>query len=165
MKFRTAGAVRHSSVNGPGVRYVLFFQGCPHHCRACQNPETWAPRAGTESDTDDVIRQILATRYLDGVTLSGGDPLWQPEAARAIAKASREAGLSVWTYTGWVYEDILAGRAGRADIVLPYLDVLVDGPFVLAKKDGTAIWRGSSNQRLIDVQKSLAEGRTILFEP
>lgn len=163
MKVRTAGAVRHSSVNGPGVRYVLFFQGCPHHCRACQNPETWDPRAGRETDTDAVIADILAVRYLDGVTLSGGDPLAQPEAAAIIAQACRAAGLSVWAYTGWTWEDILAGRAGRAAEVLPHLDVLVDGPFLLAKKDGTALWRGSSNQRLIDVPASLAAGRPVLW--
>lgn len=164
MKFRTAGAVRHSAVNGPGIRYVLFFQGCPHHCRACQNPETWDPHAGRVSDTEDIIADILSTRYLDGVTLSGGDPLWQPEAARCIAQAVREKGLNVWAYTGWTWEEILACRAGQAREVLPYLDVLVDGPFILAKKDGTAVWRGSSNQRLIDVQASLAAGRVILLE-
>lgn len=162
MKFRSAGVIRHSAVNGPGVRYVLFFQGCPHHCRACQNPETWDPHAGREADTDAVIADIFATRYLDGVTLSGGDPLYQPEAAAAIAKACQARGLSVWAYTGWTWEAIQAGRAGRAAIVLPYLDVLVDGPFVLGKKDGTALWRGSSNQRLIDAAESLRTGTVCL---
>ena len=163
VKVRIAGKLRHSSVNGPGVRYVLFFQGCPHHCRACQNPETWDRRGGTETDTESLIEDILSTRYLEGLTLSGGDPLLQPEAAAEIAAAAKRSGLSVWAYTGWIYEDILSGRAGRASIVLPHLDVLVDGPFILARKDGTAIWRGSSNQRLIDVRKSLAKGRTVLF--
>lgn len=150
-------------MNGPGIRYVLFFQGCPHHCRACQNPETWDPHAGRVSDTEDIIADILSTRYLDGVTLSGGDPLWQPEAARCIAQAVREKGLNVWAYTGWTWEEILAGRAGQARG--PALPGRARGrPLRPGKKDGTAVWRGSSNQRLIDVQASLAAGRMILLE-
>lgn len=165
MEFRMAGRLRHSSVNGPGIRYVLFFQGCPHGCRDCQNPETWARLGGHASDTEAAVADILATRYLDGVTLSGGDPLFQPEAARLIASACRRAHLNVWVYTGWTYEAILEGRAGTADTVLPCVDVLVDGPFLPEKKDGRALWRGSSNQRLIDVPASLDAGRVILWTP
>lgn len=165
MEFRLAGQLRHSLVNGPGVRYVLFFQGCPHGCRGCQNPETWTRAGGTLADTEAVIADILATRYLDGVTLSGGDPLYQPEAAQAIAKACQAAGLDLWVYTGWTYEDITSGRAGRADAVLPCIHVLVDGPFQLEQKNGSALWRGSANQRLIDVPASLRAGRPVLWAP
>lgn len=165
MEFRLAGQLRHSLVNGPGVRYILFFQGCPHGCRGCQNPETWAREGGVPADTEAVIADILATRYLDGVTFSGGDPLAQPEAALTIARACQAAGLDLWVYTGWTYEAITGGRAGQADAVLPYIHVLVDGPFQLEQKDGSALWRGSANQRLIDVPVSLRAGRPVLWAP
>ena len=157
---RISGTRRHSSVNGPGVRYVLFFQGCPHRCPGCQNPETLDAAGGTETTTEELAADILGTRYLDGVTFSGGDPLMQPEAVIEIARAVKEAGLSVWLYTGWTYEQVTAGRAGRAAIeALRFIDVMVDGPFVAKRKTGRAIWRGSDNQRLIDVPRSLALGR------
>ncbi|MBQ8700106.1 MAG: anaerobic ribonucleoside-triphosphate reductase activating protein [Acidaminococcaceae bacterium] len=159
---RISGSKKHSSVNGPGVRYVLFFQGCPHHCPGCQNPETHDPVGGTERNVADVIQEILQTKYLDGLTFSGGDPLLQPEAVIEIARAAKNAGLNIWLYTGWTFEQIQKGAAGeKAKEALTQLDVLVDGPFVEKLKTGNAIWRGSDNQRLIDVERSLAEGSVI----
>ena len=159
---RISGSKKHSSVNGPGVRYVLFFQGCPHHCPGCQNPETHDPVAGTERNVADLIQEILQTKYLDGLTFSGGDPLMQPEAVIEIAQAAKAAGLNIWLYTGWTFEQIQQGAAGeKAKEALTLLDVLVDGPFVEKLKTGRAIWRGSDNQRLIDVQQSLKENRVI----
>ena len=152
---RISGSKKHSSVNGPGVRYVLFFQGCPHHCPGCQNPETHDPVGGTERNVADVIQEILQTKYLDGLTFSGGDPLLQPDAVIEIARAAKNAGLNIWLYTGWTFEQEKAKEA------LTQLDVLVDGPFVEKLKTGNAIWRGSDNQRLIDVPRSLAEGSVI----
>lgn len=151
-------------VNGPGVRYVLFLQGCPHHCRDCQNPETWAMDGGQLRQTDEVIAEMLSVRYLDGITLSGGDPLAQPRAAEAIARAARAAGLSIWCYTGWTFEEILAGEAPQGALeALAQMDVLVDGPFVSARRSEKVLWRGSDNQRLIDVQASLAQGKVVLL--
>ena len=156
---RISGLKKHSSVNGPGVRYVLFFQGCPHHCPGCQNPETHDPVGGTECEISEVVQEILQTKYLDGLTFSGGDPLLQPEAVIEIAAAAKNAGLNLWLYTGWTFEQIQNGAAGeKAKEALTQLDVLVDGPFVEKLKTGRAIWRGSDNQRLIDVQRTLAEG-------
>jgi anaerobic ribonucleoside-triphosphate reductase activating protein len=157
MRFQMAGRIKHSLVNGPGVRYVLFFQGCTHGCPGCQNPETWDRAGGHEADTGEILREISRIRYLDGITLSGGDPLLQPEAAAEIARGAKALGLSVWCYTGWTWENLPA--ASRQ--ALACIDVLVDGPFILARKDGRAKWRGSSNQRLIDVKKSLQEGRAV----
>ncbi len=166
---RIAGQVRHSAVDGPGVRYALFLQGCPHGCAACQNPDTHDPLAGTERDLDEVIAEILQTKFLDGITLSGGDPFLQPEASLEIAKAAKEAGLDVWAYTGWTYEQ-LAGITEEgirppehAKDVLRYVDVLVDGRYVDAlhvddDRRQECMWRGSFNQRLIDVRKSLETG-------
>lgn len=160
---RIAGRIRHSSVDGPGVRYVIFFQGCPHHCRGCQNPETWDPGGGTETDLKDILYDLEQTKYLDGVTFSGGDPLIHPLEVRCIADKAHSLGLSVWCYTGWTFEELLAGSAGKKALeALASIDVLVDGPFVQALLSKKCLYRGSSNQRLIDVPASLKEGRAIV---
>lgn len=172
---RIAGQVKHSAVDGPGVRYTLFMQGCPHNCKACQNPETHDPDAGIERDLDEVIDEILSTRFLDGITLSGGDPFMQPEASLEIAKAAKGAGLDVWAYTGWTFEQLTGlSEEGirppeQAKDVLAYVDVLVDGRYVDAlhvddDKRQECMWRGSTNQRLIDVQKSLTSGSVVEYE-
>ncbi len=160
---RIAGMKKHSSVNGPGVRCVIFFQGCPHHCKGCQNPETWDPQGGQEVSVEKLIREISEIRYLDGITLSGGDPLLQGKAAGLIAVAAKQRGLNVWAYTGWTFEQLR--EAGHEDAwgALKYIDVLVDGRFEAEKLTEEAIWRGSSNQRLIDVQESLRRGETVLW--
>ena len=157
-----AGTVRHSSVDGPGVRYVVFFQGCPHHCPGCQNPETWDPAGGEETAAEELAEEMRSTRYLDGITLSGGDPLLQPSAVIVMADAAHEKGLSVWCYTGWTFEALLKGAAGESALeALRHIDVLVDGPFVQDLLSKEHIFRGSSNQRLIDVPASLAAGAAV----
>ena len=172
---RIAGQVKHSAVDGPGVRYALFMQGCPHNCKACQNPDTHDPDAGPEKDLDEVIDEILSARFLDGITLSGGDPFLQPEASLEIARAAKNAGLNVWAYTGWTFEQLtgLTDEGIRppehAKDVLAYVDVLVDGRYVDAlhvddDKRQECMWRGSFNQRLIDVQKSLTNKCVVEYE-
>lgn len=162
MHLKIAGYQKHSSVNGPGIRFVLFVQGCPHHCPGCQNPETHDRDGGQEVDTDEILRIIADTRYLDGVTLSGGDPFLQAEAMALVARRVHELGMSVWAYTGWTYEQILDGQAGEEGIsLLKNVDVLVDGRYIESRRSADVIWRGSSNQRLIDVASSLKEGRVI----
>lgn len=163
MLFRLAGEIKHSLVNGPGIRYVVFFQGCPHHCEGCQNPETHAISGGMEADTDAVMERIRKAKFLDGVTLSGGDPLMQPEACGSIARVVHEMGLSVWVYTGWTMDDILHDT--RKKKALRYVDVLVDGEFVSALQGEEPLFRGSSNQRLIDVQKSLSANQVVEVRP
>lgn len=163
MTFRLAGEIKHSLVNGPGIRYVVFFQGCPHHCEGCQNPETHDVSGGIEANTDDVMERIRKAKFLDGVTLSGGDPLMQPEACGLIAKAAHEMGLSVWVYTGWRMEDVL-GNAHKRD-ALRYVDILVDGKFISALQGEGTLFRGSSNQRFIDVQKSLSTNQVVEVRP
>lgn len=153
---RLAGVERHSSVNGPGVRYVVFFQGCPHHCKGCQNPETWSNDQGHLLPISSLMEDIRKTKYLDGITFSGGDPLYQAKALIEICKELKDRGLSLWCYTGWTYEDIRNLKAGEeAKEALSYLDVLVDGPFIREKKSAECLFRGSTNQRLIDLKKSL----------
>lgn len=165
MTAKIAGLVPHSSVNGPGVRYVVFFQGCPHHCKGCQNPDTWSPEGGKDIEIGSIIKEILDTKYIDGVTLSGGDPFYQPEALMEIAKACKEHGINVWCYTGWTYEEIYKGHVGnKAQEALSFVDVLVDGPFIIDLLSDTCIYRGSSNQRLVDVRKSSCEGKVMEVE-
>lgn len=162
MKVSIAGIIHHSSNNGPGVRYVLFLQGCPHHCSGCQNPETWDISTGKMMETEDIVNDILSTEFIDGVTLSGGDPLYQAEAVTEILKVLKARGIDVWSYTGWTFEAIIDGKAGNCAIqALQYIDVLVDGPFVLKLLSDKCIYRGSTNQRLIDVKKSLTEGKAV----
>ena len=152
MKCRIAGFIKHSLVNGPGIRLVLFFQGCPHHCRGCHNPDTWDINGGEESDTSDIIELIRSSRHISGITLSGGDPLLQSDAVIEIAAAAKEMGLSVWCYTGWTIEKIRSGETSVNLKVLEYIDVLVDGPFIEDLKDEKLDYRGSSNQRIIELK-------------
>lgn len=155
-KVRVSGIVKHSLVDGPGIRCTVFFQGCPHNCPGCHNPDTHAPDGGTETDVEDVIQTIRKAKFLDGITLSGGDPFLQPLAVKRIADAAHQMGLNVWAYSGWTFEQLVDGTLGNvtADAVRS-VDVLVDGPFILEKKSDTCLYRGSTNQRLIDVQNSL----------
>ncbi|MBR0164046.1 MAG: anaerobic ribonucleoside-triphosphate reductase activating protein [Lachnospiraceae bacterium] len=173
----TAGIQKHSFVDGEGIRFVIFTQGCIHACPSCHNPETWACEGGTALDTSELIAEMLATRFLDGITLSGGDPLLQAEASFEIARAAREAGLNVWMYTGWTWEALLQGKvphvsAEEAREGLSFIDVLVDGRFIASRayehpadEAGVPYWRGSSNQRLIDVPKSLRAGQIVGYVP
>ena len=161
MRCRVAGIVRHSLVNGPGIRLVVFLQGCTHRCTGCQNPDTWETAGGEETDTAGIEEIIGKTKLLDGITLSGGDPLLQAEAASDIASFAKSLGLSVWCYTGWTFEAVLHGKVKGAMELLKHVDVLVDGPFVESLKSDKCLYRGSTNQRLVDVEKSLAAGRAV----
>ena len=163
---RMHGMLRHSLVNGPGIRCVLFLQGCTHHCPGCQNPETHDIHGGTPCSTQAILNDILTDRNLDGVTLSGGDPLLQPKACTEIAKACKQHGLSVWVYTGYLFEDIYTEKLGKdVSNLLQYIDVLVDGLFDESLKSEDCLWRGSTNQRLIDVPASLSnQGKPILLK-
>lgn len=161
MKCRIAGHLGHSLVNGPGIRFVLFTQGCIHHCAGCQNPETWDPEKGEEKDTEEIKELIRKTRLIDGITLSGGDPFLQAEAVSEIAEYAESLGLTVWCYTGWTFETLLDGNVKGAKELLEHVDVLVDGPFIESLKSETCLFRGSANQRLVDVRKSLEAGKAV----
>lgn len=161
MKIRIAGTVADSIVDGPGLRYALFTQGCPHHCPGCHNPQTHDPNGGYEVDVDDILKEIASDPLLDGVTFSGGDPLMQPEPLAIIANEVHKLGLSVIVYTGYSWERIQSERRGDWNRLLTNVDVLVDGPFVQSLHDWKLKFRGSSNQRFVDVKRSLAEGKLV----
>lgn len=167
-QLRIAGTLPHSLVNGPGIRFVVFFQGCNHNCKGCHNPETHDPSGGKDMMTSELIAEITNTKHLDGITLSGGDPLLQSRTAKELAKAAHELGLNVWCYTGYTYEEIEQGKVGTdAQELLSELDVLVDGRFVqseMPEDPAECLWRGSRNQRLIDVPASLQEQKLVLLQ-
>lgn len=163
MKIRLAADLqRDSIVDGPGIRTVLWTQGCPHHCKGCHNQQTWALDGGLLVDVEDVKLSLNELQGQDGITLSGGDPVFQPEACTEIAKHAKSIGLSVWCYTGYLFEKMLTNPKQRA--LLDYVDVLVDGPFILEEKSLDLYFKGSRNQRIIDVKQSLIKNEVILVE-
>ncbi|HIS85775.1 MAG TPA: anaerobic ribonucleoside-triphosphate reductase activating protein [Candidatus Faecivicinus avistercoris] len=163
MKLRIAGIADDSIVDGPGLRLTVFVQGCPHRCPGCHNPQSHDFSAGTPADTEEILARIRDNFLLDGVTLSGGEPFAQAEACAEIARGARAAGLNVWCYTGYWFEDLLEGAAEWRGL-LEAIDVLVDGPFVLGQRSLDLRFRGSSNQRVLDVPASLREGRAVALE-
>ena len=163
MEIRIAGTVNDSIVDGPGIRFSIFTQGCSNHCPGCQNPQTWDPDGGELVDTDDLLATIARNPLLKGITLTGGEPFEQPLPLIELCKACKERGLDVWAYSGYTFESLLAGEAGpEARELLSLCDVLVDGLFVESLKTLSLKWRGSSNQRVIDVPASLAAGEVVL---
>ena len=163
MKIRLAAYLQPDSiVDGEGIRTVLWTQGCPHHCPGCHNTETHDFEGGALIDVDEVISELKKIKNQNGITLSGGDPVCQADACYEISKAAHEMGLNVWCYTGFTYEQMLLNPKTRR--LLEQIDVLVDGKFVLEEKSYDLYFRGSRNQRIIDVPKSLKEEKVVLID-
>jgi len=160
MNIRICGLVNDSSVDGPGLRLTVFTQGCPHHCPGCHNPQSHSFEGGQLRDIDEILTMAKENPLLDGITLSGGEPFCQPEACAQIAVGAHKLGLNVWCYTGYSYENLLASKEKRA--LLEQVDILVDGPFILEERSLDIRFRGSKNQRIIDVKNSLLENRVVL---
>lgn len=150
-ELRICGIEPESIVDGKGIRFVLFVQGCPHHCPGCHNPQSHPFEGGTVMNTGELFRKICENPLLKGVTFSGGEPFCQPEPLAELGRMVHARGLDVTTYTGYVYEDLLAMHNPGALELLDQTDVLVDGPFLLEQKDLTLRFRGSRNQRVIDL--------------
>ena len=157
---KLAGIVPDSIVDGPGLRTTLFTQGCPHHCPGCHNPETWDFEGGYEATTDQILGFVRFNPLSRGVTFSGGEPFAQAEGFAQIAKALKAGAYEVASYTGYTFEELLNGtEAQRA--LLSQLDVLIDGKFIQAEKSLELAFRGSRNQRIIHVPKSLEKGEAV----
>ena len=163
---RIAGVVRESIVDGPGLRFAVFTQGCAHHCFECHNPETWDFSGGYECEIEKIIKAMDENPLLDGITMSGGDPMFQPEAGYVLCKTVKEKGLNVVVFTGYTYEELM--ELGKTDPwVVKFLevtDILIDGRYEKSRRDLTLLFRGSSNQRVIDMNRSREEGRPVLHE-
>ena len=161
---RIAGTTQDSIVDGPGLRFTVFTQGCPHGCPGCHNPETHDPAGGWEVSVEELAAQMASNPATRGLTLSGGDPFLQAAECAALARLAHAQGRTVWVYTGYLYERLITSGNQAWLELLEETDVLVDGPFVQALKSYAALFRGSSNQRLIDVKRSRAAGRAVLWE-
>lgn len=165
MDLRLYGTVQDSIVDGPGLRYAVFVQGCPHACPGCHNPDSQPAEGGEVHSVQEVLADIRQNPLVQGVTLSGGEPFQQADACAELAEALKAEGYNVWTYTGGLFEDLMANGGEDAQRLIRSTDVLVDGPFVEALRSLDLKWCGSSNQRLIDVPKSLAADSVILWQP
>lgn len=162
LTIRIAGIVQDSIVDGQGIRMTIFTQGCPHHCPGCHNAHTHDPQGGREVTVAEIIEQMRSNPLLDGVTFSGGEPFEQIEAVKHIAHEAHRLRLNVWCYTGWTWEQIMLDPRKRG--LLAYIDVLVDGRFILEQRSLELKWRGSKNQRVIDVSESLFKNTVVLLE-
>lgn len=169
MQIRIAGIEEESYVDGEGIRFALFVQGCPHHCEGCHNPQTFAFDGGRLIELEALIDRIRSNPLLSGVTLTGGEPLCQLKPLTELAREIKSSGLTVWCYTGFTFEELIGGvepffTADEIKKFLAYVDVLVDGPFVEEQRDLSLNFCGSRNQRLIDVPRSLDAKKIILAE-
>lgn len=161
-----AGIIHESLTNGPGMRRVLFAQGCRHNCKGCFNSHTHNFNGGQTFNIDNIVTDIKKNPLIKGVTFSGGDPIEQAEAFSLIAKEVRKLNKNVWCYTGYTFEEILKNSEKDSALkeLIKNIDVLVDGKFDISKKDDGLKYRGSSNQRIIDVKRSLSKGEAVIVE-
>ena len=160
---RIAGTVQDSIVDGPGFRFVVFTQGCELRCEGCHNPATWEKDGGVDTTVGELIKDMLGNPLTDGLTLSGGEPFLQAAECEKLAAAARENGLNVWAYTGSTFEELVVKAESEPPVgaLLECVDVLVDGPFRLAERTLSLKWRGSRNQRVLDLRKSLEAGKPV----
>lgn len=160
-----AGFYPDSIMNGEGWRAVLFVSGCPHHCPGCQNPQTWDKNYGEPYTEDDIYNQIIENPFLDGLTLSGGEPFLYCKELFSLVKRVKAKGLNIWSYTGFTFEELLrwSERNSYIQAFLQEVDVLVDGKFLIEKMEPKKRFRGSCNQRIIDVQASLKKQEAVLY--
>jgi anaerobic ribonucleoside-triphosphate reductase activating protein len=163
VRLRLAGIVKESVVDGPGIRLVVFVQGCPHRCPGCHNPDSHDPAGGYESSADEIIAALPDGKVVSGITLSGGEPFAQAAALGIVAVEAKRRGLSVVTYTGYRFEQLLEIGQQEPEILelLRLTDILVDGLYEQDRRDIGLAFRGSANQRLIDVPQSCAQGRAV----
>lgn len=162
MAIRLLDILHDTTVDGPGFRTSIYCAGCGHHCPGCHNPQSWDFSAGYDVEIDQLMQDIKNDPFAD-VTFSGGDPFFQAEEFAALAmRIKAETTKTIWCYTGYLYERLLEIPSSRR--LLEQLDVLVDGPFIMSQRDEDLLFRGSTNQRLIDVQASLKTGNVVLWQ-
>ena len=165
-RLRIAGIEPESFVDGPGIRMTIFTQGCHHNCPGCQNPQTHDFNGGHFIDIQEILDMIDENPLLDGVTFSGGDPMDQAKALIPLAREIKERGMNLVIFTGYTYERLMDLMHERPELfeLLTFADILIDGPFIMAKKSLEIKFRGSTNQRIIDVQESLLQGHVVLHQ-
>lgn len=156
---RIGGLVTDSLVDGPGLRFVIFFQGCPHHCPGCHNPHSWDFSGGMTKDISELVGLWKQNKMIDGLTFSGGEPFAQANSLLVLLEKAKESGLNTLIYTGYRYEELLKNELYKA--ILALTDILIDGLYVEGEKSANLLYRGSANQRIIDVAKSLSQDKII----
>lgn len=162
---RIAGVVRESIVDGPGIRFTVFCQGCPHDCPECHNPQTHDFDGGYDCDTDRIFDEIMKNPLLKGVTFSGGEPFCQAEAFAALAaRIKKDSDLDIVSYSGYTYEELISMNDEAVSKLLLLTDILVDGPYLDRERDLTLRFRGSKNQRMIDMNETRKQGRLAVIE-
>lgn len=166
MLIKLAGLVPESFVDGPGIRFTIFTQGCPHKCEGCHNPETHDFNEGRLADVDKIYSKILSNPLIKGVTFSGGEPFCQPEPLAYLSGLLKEKGYHIMSYSGYTFEELLEKSQSNLHILtlLNNLDILVDGRFILSERSLELKFRGSRNQRIINVPESLKTGKAVLSE-
>lgn len=162
MKIRLFGIADDSIVDGPGLRYTIFTQGCFHKCIGCHNPKSHNINGGYLKDIEEILSEIIANPLLDGITLSGGEPMLQVEPLVKICKEVKKRGLNIVIYSGFTYEEIV--KDSKKKELLQLCDMLIDGKFEQDKKSLALLYRGSSNQRLINIQESLKQGKVVEYQ-
>ena len=159
MELRIAGTANDSIVDGPGIRFTVFTQWCPHHCEGCHNPQTHDFEGGEICDTAELLKKISGNPLLDGVTFSGGEPFCQAKALAELGREVKKLGLDIITYTGYEFEELYKNREKNGwGELLEVTDILIDGKFILSQKDWNIKFRGSSNQRYLDCRASMETG-------
>jgi len=163
---RIAGVVKESIVDGPGIRYVIFAQGCPHHCKGCHNEATLDFAGGQEYGIEKIVFDIERTQLLSGVTFSGGEPFSQPDAFCELATRLKEKNVHILIYSGYTYEELIKLSEKNVAIknLLGLTDILIDGRFDLEKRDLMLQFKGSSNQRYIDMNATRKQGTLVVLE-
>lgn len=157
---RLAGIVNDSITDGPGLRLAVFLQGCPRRCEGCHNPTSQSFDGGYDMRDEEILEKIKKNPILSGVTLTGGEPFGQAEKLVPLATAIKDLGLELAIYTGYTFEEVLADE--KMSRLARIADIIIDGEFVLAKRDISQKFKGSKNQRIIDVKESLEKGETVL---
>lgn len=166
MLIKLSGLVPESFVDGPGIRFTIFTQGCPHRCEGCHNPETHDFNGGRMADVDRILDKITENPLIKGVTFSGGEPFSQPEPLAYLARKLKDRDYHVMSYSGYTFEQLYDMSRENHNIrdLLENIDILVDGPFILRERSLELRFRGSRNQRIIDVHKSLDIGKAVTVE-
>ena len=167
------GIIEESTIDGEGVRLVVFTQGCSHHCKGCHNPSTWEFNDKNKISDTEILDMVHSNPLLDGITLSGGDPFFQAKNCINLCKIIKKEDLTVWAYTGFIFDEFIKfknkvkcdDRINKDMLnLLKYVDVVVDGPFIIEQRTLDSKYRGSTNQRLIDVKKSLHQNKIVEYQ-
>lgn len=164
MDLRIAGIIKESIVDGPGIRLVVFDQGCKHHCPGCHNPETHSFTGGKLVSIASIMEMVKSNPLLDGLSFSGGEPFEQAKMFAELAKMAKALKLSIVTYTGYTYEEIIARKNPGWEELLSQTDLLIDGKYDISRKNLLLRFRGSENQRIIDLNKTMKEKTLVLWD-